>query len=99
VDADGKDTNEPIVFSEWAFVTGFNLQRSDYTLDKLLEGDEAGRDLFGNEKKNNIQEPAQRSLFDNSQVENPPSEGEMPDDEGRFLGKTISHYRWVQHHG
>lgn len=37
VDENAKDTDEPIVFSEWAFVTGSNLQRSDYTFAELLE--------------------------------------------------------------
>lgn len=37
VDENAHDTDEPIVFSEWAFVTGSNLQRSDYTFAELLE--------------------------------------------------------------
>ena len=36
VDENGNDLNEPIVFSEWAFITGSNLQRKDYTFDELL---------------------------------------------------------------
>ena len=40
VDENAQDTEEPIVFSEWAFVTGSNLQRSDYTFAELLEGKE-----------------------------------------------------------
>lgn len=39
VDENGNDTDEPIVFSEWAFITGFNIQRSDYTFDQLLNQD------------------------------------------------------------
>lgn len=31
VDENGNDTDEPIIFSEWAFITGSMLQRSDYT--------------------------------------------------------------------
>lgn len=92
VDTDGNDTDEPIVFSEWAFVTGYNLQRSDYTFDKLLAGDEEGRDLFGNERQTNAAQPAQQSLFDNSKKQ-------KPNDEGEFLKKYISHYRKVQDHG
>ncbi len=92
VDPDGKDTGEPIIFSEWAFVTGFNLQRSDYTFDKLLEGDEAGRDLYRKEKQTITSEPTQQSLFASSQAD-------KPADEGRFLGKYISHYRRVQENG
>lgn len=42
VDERGNDIDEPIVFSEWAFVTGSSLQRSDYTFNRLLtlDGDE-----------------------------------------------------------
>lgn len=92
VDANGKDIDEPIVFSEWAFVTGFNLQRSDYTFDRLLEGDVAGRDIFGIEKQTRTPQPAQESLFESSPAE-------KPNDEGKFVGKTISHYRRVQDNG
>ena len=99
VDTHGKDTDEPIVFSEWAFVTGFNLQRSDYTFDRLLEGDKAGRDLFGKEKQVKTQEPAQQSLFEDSQAEEPSSERDKPEDVGKFVGKTITHYRRVQDNG
>ena len=37
VDETGNDTDEPIIFSEWAFITGSMLQRSDYTFAELLE--------------------------------------------------------------
>jgi SAM-dependent methyltransferase len=93
VDAEGNDTAEPIVFSEWAFVTGFNLQRSDYTFDKLLAGDEAGRELFGNDNKSRKQEPKQQNLFGEIETE------EKPSDEGEFLKKYITHYRRVQDYG
>ncbi|MBQ8374015.1 MAG: restriction endonuclease subunit M [Clostridia bacterium] len=36
VDEHGNDTDEPIVFSEWAFITGFQMQRQDYTFADLL---------------------------------------------------------------
>lgn len=36
VDENADDTDEPIVFSEWAFVTASQLQRSDYTFAELL---------------------------------------------------------------
>lgn len=36
VDEYANDTDEPIVFSEWAFVTASQLQRSDYTFAELL---------------------------------------------------------------
>ena len=41
VDGNGKDTDKPIVFSEWAFITGSMLQRSDYTFAELLAKDES----------------------------------------------------------
>ena len=40
VDENGNDTAEPIVFSEWAFITGTQMQRKDYTFDELLNGDD-----------------------------------------------------------
>lgn len=36
VDADGKDTSAPIVFSEWTLISGSQMQRSDYTMSDLL---------------------------------------------------------------
>lgn len=44
VDNSGNDTTEPIIFSEWAFITGMNLQRSDYTFDELLNRDSTKSD-------------------------------------------------------
>ncbi|MCC8356908.1 MAG: hypothetical protein LJU34_03515 [Oscillospiraceae bacterium] len=38
VDAAGADTKEPIIFSEWSFVTGPLIKRSDYRLDRASEG-------------------------------------------------------------
>ena len=43
VDENGNDTTEPIVFSEWAFITGSQMQRKDYTFDELLNGDDAAK--------------------------------------------------------
>lgn len=37
VDENGNDTAEPIIFSEWAFITGSQLQRQDYTFAHLLK--------------------------------------------------------------
>ncbi len=42
VDENANDTDEPIIFSEWAFVTGSNLQRSDYTFAELLAREGGG---------------------------------------------------------
>ncbi len=88
VDAFGWDTGEPIVFSEWAFVTGSMLQRSDYTFDKLLKGDEAPRDIFGAKINAIDKEASQQTLFGE------PATGQ-PKDEGEFLKKYITHYRRV----
>lgn len=57
VDENGNETDEPIVFSEWAFITGFQMQRQDYTFAHLLE--------MNNEKE----EYVQQSLFIDSKDE------------------------------
>lgn len=36
VNENGNETDEPIVFSEWAFITGSQMQRQDYTFSHLL---------------------------------------------------------------
>lgn len=92
VDTDGVDTDEPIIFSEWAFVTGFNIQRSDYTFDKLLAGDEIGRNIF--EKKKTKHEIVQTSIFNE-----PEKEENKTNDEGEFIKKYITHYRRVWEYG
>ena len=43
VDENGKDTTEPIVFSEWTFITGSQMQRKDYTFDELLNGEDSAQ--------------------------------------------------------
>lgn len=58
VDENGKETDEPIVFSEWAFITGFQMQRQDYTFAHLLE--------MNNEEK---QTKKQQSMFDDKEDE------------------------------
>ena len=59
VDENGKDTNEPILFSEWGFVTGPLLARSEYTFAYIL----TQNDDFN--KKENKQE----KLFDDNDGE------------------------------
>lgn len=39
VDDEGKDTDTPIIFSEWAFIMGANMQRQDFTFSELLSRD------------------------------------------------------------
>ena len=47
VDEEGKDTYEPIVFSEWALISSTQMQRSDYTMaDLLLYNDDSEGNLF-----------------------------------------------------
>jgi hypothetical protein len=36
VDGEGRDTDAPIVFSEWNMVTGSLIKRRDYRLDALM---------------------------------------------------------------
>ena len=58
VDENGNETDETIVFSEWAFITGFQMQRQDYTFAHLLE--------MNNEEK---QTKKQQSIFDEKEDE------------------------------
>lgn len=62
VDENCNDTEEPIVFSEWSFITGGQMQRQDYTFARLLE--------INNDEK---QAKNQQSIFD----EGPSEEGEF----------------------
>lgn len=55
VDENCNDTDEPIVFSEWAFVTGAQMQRQDYTFARLLEM--------------NNEDSSQQSMFDRQPIE------------------------------
>ena len=45
VDENANDTHEPIIFSEWAFVTASQLQRSDYTFAELLAQNDEQKQL------------------------------------------------------
>ena len=59
VDENGNDTEAPILFSEWGFVTGPQLSRSEYTFDEILKQNENPK------QDTNVQE----SLFDNNNGE------------------------------
>lgn len=49
VDAEGRDTSAPIVFSEWTLIGGTQMQRSDYTMaNLLLYNDTSKEDGMGN---------------------------------------------------
>lgn len=47
VDFKQKDTDEPIVFSEWTQITPGTIKRRDFRLDELLEGARSQMSLFG----------------------------------------------------
>ncbi len=89
VDETGADTEEPIVFSEWAFVMGTKLQRKDYRFDRLLAGDYAPTPAE-QEKKAPVEEE-QIDMF--TEMQTPPS------DEGELLQTYITDYRRVQDYG
>ena len=87
VDENGEDTDKPIVFSEWSFITGSTMQRKDYRFDKLLAGDYAPMV----EKRRQKKTECQTCLFD--QLE------EKPSDEGELLTTYVADYRRIQDYG
>ncbi|MCD7763776.1 MAG: hypothetical protein LUI14_11400 [Lachnospiraceae bacterium] len=95
VDENGDDTDEYIVFSEWSFVMGTNMQRKDYRFDKLLAGDyEPQAEAAKKKKKKSVekQEYQQMELFSEAKEE-------KPSDEGELLTSYIADYRRIQYHG
>lgn len=92
VDENGNDTDEPIVFSEWSFVTGTKLQRKDFRFDKLLAGDYApSAQVSGKDKTCAAPTCRQTDLFS--------AHEDKPSDEGKFLTSYIADYRRIQDHG
>lgn len=93
VDENGNDTEEPIVFSEWAFIMGSKMQRKDYRFDKLLAGDyEPQADAKKKKRKSVVnEEPRQLGLFD--------VPTEKPSDEGELLTSYVADYRRIQDYG
>ena len=91
VDENGIDTDEPIIFSEWAFVMGDKMQRKDFRFDKLLAGDYDPKAEIENERQVASKEPGQLSLLDLME--------DKPSDEGEFLKSYITDYRRVQEYG
>ena len=91
VDENGNDTDEPIIFSEWAFVMGDKMQRKDFRFDKLLAGDYEPAPVAKVEQQSVNESPEQLSLLDIQEEE--------LSDEGEFLKSYISDYRRVQEHG
>ena len=95
VDESGNDTEEPIVFSEWAFVMGSKMQRKDYRFDKLLAGDyepQAGGTKKKKKKSVEVDEYGQMELFATPAPE-------KPSDEGELLTSYVADYRRIQDYG
>ena len=91
VDENGIDTDEPIIFSEWAFVMGDKMQRKDFRFDKLLAGDYDPKAEIEREQQVESEPSGQLSLLDLME--------EKPSDEGEFLTSYITDYRRVQEYG
>lgn len=91
VDENGIDTDEPIIFSEWAFVMGNKMQRKDFRFDKLLAGDYDPKAEIEKEQQVESEPSGQLSLLDLME--------EKPSDEGEFLTSYITDYRRVQEYG
>ena len=70
VDADAKDTDEPIIFSEWAFIGEYKVKRTDFRFDRLLAGDYHRPKPVAPTKK----KPSQGDLFGQDESED---EGEI----------------------
>lgn len=84
VDSQGKDTDQPIIFSEWSLTTGDFVKRRDYKLSILLK------------KEDFTKKPLQESLFnfmsDEGKLDNDSSDW-MPDEEtGESIPKPIKEY-------
>lgn len=82
VDADGRELNVPIIFSEWTFpFNDARMQRKDYILAMLQAAGEAQKP-----KEGHIQE----TLFDLGA-----DTSGKPDGEGVLLHQYIAHYRRI----
>ena len=80
-DAEGKEVNTPIIFSEWTFpFNDARMQRKDYTFANLL----AAEELTSKKDEGGVQ----GTLFD--------MKPEQMGDEGQFLQQYITHYRRIQ---
>lgn len=112
VDKGGNDIDEPIVFSEWAFINGYKVQRSDYTFDKLLAGKEDAPNIFEGKKVSDaagsavqlslVPEVELDTLENAEQLSLITGNGDVDTkkmSEGEFLKKKITHYRKVWEDG
>jgi hypothetical protein len=90
VDENGSDTEEPIIFSEWAFIMGDKMQRRDFRFDKLLAGDYEPT-AKKKRKKSADDETGQLNML--------PVLEEKPSDEGELLTTYITDYRRIHEYG
>jgi len=90
VDENGNDTEEPIIFSEWAFIMGDKIQRRDFRFDKLLAGDYEPK-AKKRRKKSADNETGQLNML--------PVLEEKPSDEGELLTTYITDYRRIHEYG
>lgn len=87
-DAEGKELDIPIVFSEWTFpFNDARMQRKDYTFSELLAAEES---IPKKKKKKSDEDYSQGTLFDMGL-----DEAKKPDDEGNFLQQYITHYQRI----
>lgn len=104
VDADQKDTDRPIVFSEWSFPRNdaFML-RKDYTFDLLLSGKahpgkEESPSIF-KEAEPLPKVPKEQQLTFDFFAEEPASNPGVPTEGGSiFIKQIIAHYRRIAEH-
>ena len=91
VDANQNDTKEPIVFSEWVFIGEYRVKRTDYRLDKMLEGVYSAKNAA--EEKTKKPKSTQGELFE--------ATGAAPDDEGEIVKKfeILPHYARIAEYG
>lgn len=80
VNAEGKDTDDPIIFSEWVFTSEQSIKRSDYRLDVLM-----------NENPDKNQYDTQLSIFkeDANGMDNWMND---PEDPQKSIPKPIKEY-------
>lgn len=97
VDENGVDTEQPIVFSEWAFITGTQMQRKDYTLDELVNGKPKIKPFPTDKDQTTLFE--EETGGEQMMLVMGEEAAEEPDPEGKFLTQYVTHYRRVQENG
>ena len=89
VDNHQNDTDEPIVFSEWAFIGEYKVKRTDYRLDKMLKGEYSA--------KNFTKEGAKEETYKQDELFHDVGEN----DEGDIVKKfpPLPHYARIAEYG